>query len=107
MTAANSPSRWSAPQANGRPSSLKDAGRRDHRSDDLANTGNRGKPKSSRHTGPEPKLGRILSNPAPDAEDRLRRLFTLLAGHLAGEGATETEQAAPGGVPADDGPVSL
>ena len=73
----------------------------------MANKGNREKPNGPRNTGSEPKLGRILCNPAPDAEDRLRRLFTLLASHLAGEGATETEQAAPLSVPADDGPVPL
>ena len=28
---------------------------------------------------------RVLSNPAPDADDRLRRLFTLLLEHTAGE----------------------
>ncbi len=73
----------------------------------MAGTGNQRKPKNPRYAGPEPRIGRIECRPAPDAEDRLRRLFTLLASHLAGEGATETEQAAPLSVPADDDPVSL
>ena len=34
-------------------------------------------------------------NPAPDAEDRLRRLFTMLASHFAGEGAKPPEQKSP------------
>ena len=40
------------------------------------------KPKTLRYHGAEPLIGRIEFSPAPDAEDRLRRLFTLLAGHL-------------------------
>ena len=42
---------------------------------------------------------RIFSNPAPDAEDRLRRLFTLLLEHAARE-----RQAAPERDPPLDGP---
>ena len=37
-----------------------------------------GKKKSLRQTGPEPRVVRVAFNPGPDAEDRLRRLFTLL-----------------------------
>ena len=33
----------------------------------------------------------INCNPAPDAEDRLRRLFTLLLEHVAGERRTAPE----------------
>ena len=40
------------------------------------------KPKTPRYAGPEPLIDRIEFSPAPDAEDRLRRLFTLLASHL-------------------------
>ena len=58
----------------------------------MANTENRGKAKGSRHTGPEPKMGRILCKPAPDAEDRLRRLFTLLAKHVASDRTATPEQ---------------
>ena len=34
-------------------------------------------------------------NPAPDGQERLRRLFTLLASHFAGEGANPPEQKSP------------
>ena len=33
---------------------------------------------------PEMRVVGIDFNPAPDAEDRLRRLFTLLASHFVG-----------------------
>ncbi len=51
----------------------------------MSGTRNQRKP---RYAGPEPRVGRIESNPAPDAEDRLRRLFTLLAKHIAGNGSS-------------------
>ena len=38
---------------------------------------------------------RVISKPAPDAEDRLRRLFTLLLGSSAGDGQTESEKDSP------------
>ena len=38
---------------------------------------------------------RVISRPAPDAEDRLRRLFTLLLGSSAGDGQGESEQDSP------------
>ena len=41
---------------------------------------------------------RVISRPAPDAEDRLRRLFTLLLGSSAGDGKAESEKDLP---PAD------
>ena len=36
------------------------------------------KPMKSGRAGPEPRVVRIDCNPGPDAQDRLRRLFTLL-----------------------------
>ena len=60
----------------------------------MSGTRNQRKPKTPRYAGPEPRIGRIEFNPAPDAEDRLRRLFTLLASHLTGYDVTETEQEA-------------
>ncbi len=48
----------------------------------MANTGKQEDSKSSRIVGPEPRIGGIQWTPAPDAEDRLRRLFTLLASHM-------------------------
>ena len=38
---------------------------------------------------------RVISKPAPDAEDRLRRLFTILQGQSAGENRTELEKDSP------------
>ena len=38
---------------------------------------------------------RVISRPAPDAEDRLRRLFTLLLKPSAGDGKAESEKDAP------------
>ena len=35
---------------------------------------------------------RVISRPAPDAEDRLRRLFTLLLKPSAGDGQAESEK---------------
>ena len=69
----------------------------------MSGTKNQGKPKNPRYAGPEPKLGRILCNPAPDAEDRLRRLFTLLASRLAGGDMTGPEQDAADQVPPAEG----
>ena len=65
----------------------------------MAGTRNQRKPKNPRYAGPEPRIGRIECNPAPDAEDRLRRLFTLLAGHLASADMTESEPDAADQVP--------
>ena len=36
---------------------------------------------------------RVISKPAPDAEDRLRRLFTLLLKPSAGDGQAESAKA--------------
>ena len=48
---------------------------------------------------------RVISRPAPDAEDRLRRLFTLLLQHAAGERQDEPQRdALSGGRPAEDHP---
>ena len=38
---------------------------------------------------------RVISRPAPDAEDRLRRLFTLLLRPSAGEGQATSEKVIP------------
>ena len=39
--------------------------------------------------GPEMRVVGIDFKPAPDAEERLRRLFTILVSHFAGEDAGE------------------
>ena len=38
---------------------------------------------------------RVFSNPAPDAEDRLRRLFTILLGRSAGDRQADSEADSP------------
>ena len=38
---------------------------------------------------------RVISRPAPDAEDRLRRLFTLLLGSSASDRQAESEKDPP------------
>ena len=38
---------------------------------------------------------RVFSNPGPDAEDRLRRLFTLLLEHAARDRQTASEKDSP------------
>ena len=38
---------------------------------------------------------RVISRPAPDAEDRLRRLFTLLLGSSASDRQAESEEDLP------------
>ena len=50
-----------------------------------------------RDAGDAPEIGvvRVFSNPGPDAEERLRRLFMLLASHFAGEEAKPPEQKSP------------
>lgn len=44
-----------------------------------------------------PEFGevRVISRPAPDAEDRLRRLFTLLLKPSAGDGKAESGKDLP------------
>ena len=44
----------------------------------------------------------IHCNPAPDAQDRLHRLFTLLLGHAAGENQDASEDAPADATPGDD-----
>ena len=48
--------------------------------------------KKRRTKAPELKLTRISYNVGPDAEDRLRRIFTILLGHAARERQTVTEK---------------
>ena len=40
---------------------------------------------------------RVRSKPAPDAQDRLRRLFTLLVRYATADGATAPEAHSPKG----------
>ena len=46
---------------------------------------------------------RVFSNPGPDAEDRLRRLLSLMVRYATRDGQAETEQdSPPDAQPADD-----
>ena len=58
----------------------------------MRGTKKRGKRRRTRCEGPQLKLAGIDCNPAPDAEDRLRRLFTILIRH-AKEDKQPTNQA--------------
>ena len=49
------------------------------------------KPTKSGRAGPELRVVRIDCNPGPDAQDRLRRLFTLLVKLAAREDRTGDE----------------
>ena len=40
--------------------------------------------------GPEPKLAGIDCKPAPDAQDRLRRIYTILLRHATKDGQSGT-----------------
>ena len=57
---------------------------------DMEDTKSRDKPKDSDRASPELRVVRVASNPGPDAQDRLRRLFSLLVKY-----ATKDRQAAP------------
>ena len=42
---------------------------------------------------------RVFSNPGPDAEDRLRRLFSLLVKYATRDGQAASEKDSPSGAP--------
>ena len=54
-----------------------------------------GRPRGSGREDPELRVVAINVNPAPDAQDRLRRLFTLLLEHAAKERQAAPEDPAP------------
>ena len=61
------------------------------------------RPKSPRRTGPEPRVVRVDCNLGPDAEDRRRRLFTLLVKYAARDRLPVPEKDAPSDTsPAED-----
>ena len=59
-------------------------------SSDLNDSKSKTRPKNSGKDSPELRVVGIHFNPAPDAQDRLRRIFTILLEHAARE-----RQAAP------------
>ena len=62
---------------------------------------NRNRPRSPGRDSGELRIVGIDCNPGPDAQDRLRRIFAILASHFAGEDMTGPE---PGSPPADSPP---
>ena len=58
--------------------------------------------KSPRRTGSELRVARVDFNPGPDAEDRLRRLFTLLVKYATRDKLPVPEQDSPSdGLPSE------
>ena len=77
-------------------SSASNAARPDE-SADLKDIENKDRPKSSGRDSGELRIAGIDCNPGPDAQDRLRRLFSLLI-----ECAADDRHAAPGQDPPSD-----
>ena len=61
----------------------------------MADASKRNKPSKSSRDGPELGVVRVQSKPAPDAQDRLRRLFTLLVRYATADGTTAPETRSP------------
>ena len=59
---------------------------------DMAKVRKSDRKKKSGRSGPEPTVVEVRCIPAPDAQDRLRRIFTILAKHTAGDGLTALEE---------------
>ena len=64
----------------------------DARPQSMSDTNEEDTKKKARTKAPELKLARISYNVGPDAEDRLRRIFTILLGHAARERQAVTEK---------------
>ena len=56
----------------------------------------RGKPAQN---APEIGVVRVFSNPGPDAQERLRRLLSLMVRYATQDGQTESEQDSPSDAP--------
>ena len=57
----------------------------------------RGQNRKGRDAGDAPEIGvvRVFSNPGPDAQDRLRRLLSLMVRYATRDGQAETEKDSP------------
>jgi len=62
----------------------------------LPNIRNPNRPNHSSRDGPEVGAVRIRSKPTPDAQDRLRALFTLLVRYATADGTKPAETHSPG-----------
>ena len=58
----------------------------------MQDTKKRGKRRKRRGAAPEPRVVSVEFNPGPDAEDRLRRVFTILVNHAMRRRQSETEK---------------
>ena len=61
----------------------------------MADTRNRDKPRNPSRAGPELGVVRVQCNPAPDAQDRLRRIFSLMVKYATRDGTTPPERKSP------------
>ena len=61
----------------------------------MVDASNRNQPRKSGRDGPDLGVVRIRSKPAPDAQDRLRRLFTLLVRYATADVTTTPEKYSP------------
>ena len=68
----------------------------------MKDTNGQKRPRRTGKDDPELRVVAINCNPAPDAEDRLRRLFTLLLEHAAGESQAAPEDDDPADARTDD-----
>ncbi len=58
----------------------------------MAKTRDSERPKKSGRSGPDPTVVEVRCIPAPDAQERLRKIFTILAKRTAGDGVPEAEE---------------
>ena len=67
----------------------------------------KGQNKKPRPAGDAPEIGvvRVFSNPGPDAEDRLRRLLSLMVRYATRDGQAVAEQDSPTDTQPTDDPA--
>ena len=58
----------------------------------MAKVRNSDRKKTDGRSGPAPTVVEVRCIPAPDAQERLRRIFTILAKRTAGDGVPEAEE---------------
>ena len=67
--------------------------------DDMKDTKIRNRRRRPERDPSEIGVVRVFSNPGPDAEDRLRRLFSLLVKYATRDGQAASEKDSPPGAP--------
>ena len=58
----------------------------------MAKTRDSDRKKTDGRSGPAPTVVEVRCIPAPDAQERLRKVFTILAKHIAEDGLPELEE---------------